>query len=264
MKDNNQTYQSASVKNKKISQSIRSENDIRGFAKVVAGGRIIRLRKDVPFYERLVTGFPSATNEFEKRSRAILDSVSSNLEAGLNMVDRQETFLAKIGGRLSEMALSLNKARDPNESHANKVEAQGRYVQARDYIRKSALATYDSTALFSNGPAKPITIAVPAGNHWEGLSVDRINLAKPGLITLDNGKVYGEGSGYMLDPGSIKQAFDDWRVLCTSNRMQSSLLLDRLHGVRRKLRDILEGKHWEAPVEPTNINGPLRRPHLQN
>ena len=109
MKDNNQTYQSASVKNKKISQSIRSENDIRGFAKVVAGGRIIRLRKDVPFYERLVTGFPSATNEFEKRSRAILDSVSSNLEAGLNMVDRQETFLAKIGGRLSEMAPRLTK-----------------------------------------------------------------------------------------------------------------------------------------------------------
>lgn len=264
MKDNDQTYQATPVENTKLTHSIRGENNIRGFAKVVAGGRIIRLRKDVPFYERLVTGLPSATNEFEKRSRAILDSVSSNLEAGINMVDRQEIFLAKIGGRLSEIALSLNKARDPNQSHANKADAQSRYVQARNFIRKAALATYDNTALFSNGPAKPITIAVPAGNHWEGLSVDRINLARPGLITLDNGKVYGEGTGYALDPGSIKQAFDDWRELCTNNRMQWSLLTDRLHGVRRKLRDILEGKHWEVPVEPTNINGPLRRPHLQN
>ena len=81
-------------------------------------------------------------------------------------------------------------------------------------IRKTALETYDNTALFSNGPAKPVTIAVPSGSQWEGLSVDRANLAQPGLIIMDKGKVYGDGEGYTIDPGSVKRAFDEWRQMC--------------------------------------------------
>ena len=40
----------------KLTASIGNNRSNQGFVKVVAGGRIIRLRKDAPFYERLVTG----------------------------------------------------------------------------------------------------------------------------------------------------------------------------------------------------------------
>lgn len=247
----------------KLSRDITGNKTAQGFAKVVAGGRIVRLRREAPFFERLVTGEVSPALTTVK-SQAILESVTSNLEAGIKMIDKQETCLAKIGGRLSDMALSLNKSRDPNLLQEIKEEAQSKYEDARDAIRQTALAAYDNTALFSNGPSKPITIAVPAGINWEGLSIDRTNLAQPGMIILDKGKVYGEGDGYTVDPGSIKRAFDEWRQMCVNNRMQSSLLSHRLHGVKQKLRDLIQGIHWTAPIEPTSSSGPLRRPHLQN
>jgi hypothetical protein len=193
-----------------------------------------------------------------------IDRPSQSSPAGTAIVTGFAGPFAKIGGRLSDMALSLNKARDPNLSSESKVEAQSKFKDARDAIRKTALETYDNTALFSNGPAKPVTIAVPAGDDWEGLSIDRTNLAQPGMIILDKGKVYGDGEGYTIDPGSVKRAFDEWRGMCVSNQMQSSLLTDRLHGVKQKLRDLLKGDNWSAPTEPTSLSGPLRRPHLQN
>ena len=264
MKDKSQPSQNITQGSGTLKDSVRSSNASRGFAKVVAGGRIVRLRKEVPFYERLVTGESSIPTSKEIQSRAILDSVTSNLEAGICMVDKQETCLAKIGGRLSDMALSLNKARDPNQTHGSKIDAQKRYEKARDSIRQTALETFDNASLFSNGPAKPVTIAVPSGSNWEGLSVDRVNLAQPGLISLDKGKVYGDADGHTIDPGSVRRAFDEWRKVCISNRMQCSLLTHRLHSVKQKLRDLLQGKHWNAPLEPTSEGGPLRRPHLQN
>ena len=90
----------------KLTASIGNNRSNQGFAKVVAGGRIIRLRKDAPFYERLVTGEQTVTSTSDAiQSKAVLDSVTANLEAGINMVDKQETCLAKIGGRLSDIAL---------------------------------------------------------------------------------------------------------------------------------------------------------------
>ena len=117
---------------------------------------------------------------------------------------------------------------------------------------------------FPTAPAKPVTIAVPARKKWEGLSVDRANLAQPGLITVDKGKVFGEGDGYTLEPGSIRRAFEEWRSLCISNRMQHSLLSNRLHSIKQKVRDLISGDSWETPSEPANQNGPLSRPHLNN
>ena len=61
------------------------------------------------------------------------------------------------------------------------------------------------------------------------------------------------------DPGSVRRAFDEWRKACVSNRMQCSLLTHRLHSVKQKLRDLLQGKHWNAPLEPTSEGGPLRK-----
>lgn len=240
----------------------------KGFAKVVAGGRIVRLRNDKPFLERMVTGGHSNEPNLQTSSthaQAVLESISSNLEAGIEMVGQQEVCLAKMGGRLSEIALSLNQVRSPQSDDNSRRESQVRFQASRDEIRVLSQSTHDNTSLFSKGPAKPITIAVPTHGEWEGISIDRANIEQPGLTTIDQGKVYGEGPGYTLDAGSIKRAFNEWRTLCINNRMQWGLLMDRLHGANRSLQDVLAGKHWDIPNIPRNpAMGPLRRPHRNN
>jgi len=240
----------------------------KGFAKVVAGGRIVRLRNDKPFLERMVTGGHSTEPGLQTSSthaQAVLESISSNLEAGIEMVDQQEVCLAKMGGRLSEIALSLNQVRSPQSDDNSRRESQVRFEASRDEIRVLSQSTHDNASLFSKGPAKPITVAVPTHGEWEGISIDRANIEQPGLTTIDQGKVYGEGPGYTLDVGSIKRAFNEWRTLCINNRMQWGLLMDRLHGANRSLQDVLAGKHWDIPNIPRNpALGPLRRPHRNN
>ena len=240
----------------------------KGFAKVVAGGRIVRLQNEKPFLERMVTGgepVQSEANAAGAHEQAVLESVASNLEAGIEMVGHQEVCLAKIGGRLSEIALSLNHARNPECGEQDRMNLQIRFESSRDEIRKLAQSTFDNTALFSKGPAKPITIAVPTRGEWEGISIDRANIEQPGLTTVDQGKLFGPSTGYNLDPGSVKRAFDEWRTLCINNRMQWGLLMDRLHGANRSLSNILNGKQWKIPEVPgTKALGPLRRPHRNN
>ena len=240
----------------------------QGFAKVVAGGRIVRLRNDKPFLERMVTGGKSVEAEVPiscTHAQAVLESITSNLEAGIDMVDHQEVCLAKMGGRLSEIALALNQVRSPQSDEKTRSDSQTQFEESRDEIRKLSQSTFDNTALFSKGPAKPITIAVPTQGEWEGISVDRANIEQPGLTTIDQGKVSGQGSGYTLDSGSIKRAFSEWRTLCINNRMQWGLLMDRLHGANRSLHDVMAGKHWDIPEIPRNpALGPLRRPHRNN
>ena len=239
----------------------------KGFAKVVAGGRIVRLQNEKPFLERMVTGGASVQSKptSDTHEQAVLESVASNLEAGIEMVGHQEVCLAKIGGRLSEIALSLNHARSPECDDEERMSLQIRFETSRDEIRKLAQSTFDNTALFSKGPAKPITIAVPTHGEWEGISIDRANIEQPGLTTVDQGKLYGPAPGYNLDPGSVKRAFDEWRSLCINNRMQWGLLMDRLHGANQSLLNVMNGKEWKVPGVPENQSlGPLRRPHRNN
>jgi hypothetical protein len=240
----------------------------RGFAKVVAGGRIVRLQHEKPFLERMVTGGAPGQPEpptSGTHEQAVLESVASNLEAGIEMVGHQEVCLAKIGGRLSEIALSLNNARTPRCDEQERMSLQIRFESSRDEIRKLAQSTFDNTALFSKGPAKPITIAVPTHGEWEGISIDRANIEQPGLTTVDQGKLCGPASGYNLDPGSVKRAFDEWRSLCINNRMQWGLLMDRLHGANQSLSNVMNGVQWKVPKVPGNqALGPLRRPHRNN
>jgi hypothetical protein len=142
---------------------------------------------------------------------------------------------------------------------------QIRFESSRNEIRKLAQSTFDNTALFSKGPSKPITIAVPTHGEWEGISIDRANIEQPGLTTVDQGKVCGPEPGYTLDPGSVKRAFDEWRSLCINNRMQWGLLMDRLHGATQSLLNVMNGKQWKVPEVPRNqALGPLRRPHRNN
>ena len=101
-----------------------------------------------------------------------------------------------MGGRLSEMALSFNRARQKIE-HAQ--DAQQSYEHSLANFRKLS-KTFDHTALFSMGPAKPVTVAVPSRTKWEGLSIDRCNLSTPGLRALDVGKVSLNAKGSCLIP----------------------------------------------------------------
>jgi hypothetical protein len=240
----------------------------KGFAKVVAGGRIVRLQKEKPFLERMVTG--GLTEKPKTKSpgtheQAVLESVATNIEAGIEMVGQQEVCLAKIGGRLSEIALSLNQYRAPQSKEKDRTDLQIRFESSRDEIRQLAQSTFDNTALFSKGQSKPITIAVPTQGEWEGISVDRANIDQPGLTTVDLGKLCGSGTGYTLDPGSVKRAFDEWRSLCINNRMQWGLLMDRLHGANQSLFNVMNGKKWKVPKIPeSGALGPLRRPHRNN
>ena len=145
----------------------------KGFAKVVAGGRIVRLQHGKPFLERMVTGGASVQSEpttSGTHEQAVLESVASNLEAGIEMVGHQEVCLAKIGGRLSEIALSLNHARSPECDEKERMSLQIRFETSRDEIRKLAQSTFDNPALFSKGPAKPITVPsrlTESGRHFD-------------------------------------------------------------------------------------------------
>ena len=189
----------------------------------------------------------------------------SNLEAGINIVDCQETGLAKIGGRLSEIALSLNQVQSPRSNPEDRISSQHRFEKCQAMIRQLALLTYDGTALFSTGPSKPITITIPTKGRWEGLSIDRGDLGQPGLITIDKGKVYGDSPGYLLDSGSIKRACDEWRALCITNRMQWGLLRDRLRGIVKCLLEFDRHRPWKIPeLQSGALTGSLRRPNQNN
>jgi hypothetical protein len=238
-----------------------------GFAKVMAGGRIIRLQNDKPFLQRMVTGQALASTSLHSGSNslAVLDSIKSNLEAGIDLVDTQETALAKIGGKLSEIALVLNQARSPKATNELRTISQQRFQECRNAIRSLALQTYDGTALFSHGKSKPITLAIPAKGRWEGISIDRADLGQPGLITVDQGKVSGESPGYLLDAGSVRRACDEWRALCISNRMQWGLLADRLRGIVNCLLNFDHHRPWKIPESQNGkLVGPLRRPNQNN
>ena len=238
------------------------------FAKIIAGGRIVRPDPNKPELVRMVTGDSKMVNDTALKSahaKAVLESVTTNLEAGIGLVDRQETALAKIGGKLSEIALILNQVKNPKSTEELRIQYQSDFIESRDGIRKLALETFDQTALFSNGPAKPITIAVPTLDSWEGVSIDRANLKQPGLQTVDIGKVFGSGAGFFLDAGSIKKAFQEWRRLCLNNRLQWGLLVDRLHGVNRSFEKFRKDRNWRVPSFPSKSQlGPLKRPNRNN
>jgi len=238
-----------------------------GFAKVLAGGKVVRLHNDKSFLERMITGpvITGAPPSANPDSSVVLESIKVNLEAGIELIDKQETALAKIGGKLSTIALLVNKARAPKVTKVEQFKLQEEFIRSRDEIRNLSLETFNGTTLFSHGKSKPITIAVPSFGRWEGLSIDRSDLGQPGLITIDHGKVYGDATGYLLDSGSIKHACSEWRSLCLTNRMQWGLLSDRLHGINNCLSDFYKKRTWRIPnLEKGTLIGPLRRPNQNN
>jgi hypothetical protein len=242
----------------------RARPKLAGFAKVLAGGRVVKLDNTKKFDERFLGCDIESTQACNETTsdQAILETVVSNLEAGVQLIGKQELSLAKFGGRLAEIALALNKAREIPKCST---DAQSDFERSRDCLRSIARETFDHTALFSNGPSRPITIAVPARNHWEGLSIDRCDLAKPGLLSIDRGKVCPRAVGILLDRESIQRAFEEWRFMCVNNFMQSHLVNSMLKEFLGKLKGFIGGKRWIAPPFPNSQSpGPLRRPNLEN
>jgi len=242
-------------------------NKLAGFAKVLAGGRVVGLNKEKPFADRMLADgvtchIQEAGLDDPKVEQIILESVATNLEAGVKLLDKQEVALARMGGRLSEMALSLNRARaDLSQS----MDAQAKFEEARHHLQLIARETFDHTALFSMGESKPITIAVPAGKVWEGLSIDRCNLKTPGFDALNAGKVSPSAKGLLLDPETFTLVFKEWRHLCAGNRLQWHLVYSRWQSIVSTLKYFLGGRRWTPPLLPDETKqGGLRRPHLDN
>ena len=85
----------------------------QGFARVLSGGRVIRLDVHKPFTERLIgLGGKNFSNASKADyHQAILQSVQANLEAGLAMIDAQELALAKMGGDCRRLPFPLTTHR---------------------------------------------------------------------------------------------------------------------------------------------------------
>ena len=75
------------------------EDQRQGFAKVVAGGRVTGIDAEKPYLERMVTGVSLVQEQSsvqcpaKSREQAVLESVSSNLEAGIQLIDHREHFV---------------------------------------------------------------------------------------------------------------------------------------------------------------------------
>ena len=249
------------------SPSREPKNQLVGFAKVLAGGRVVGLNKEKPFADRMLAdgvAFQIQNSGLDDSAveQIILESVATNLEAGVKLLDKQEVALARMGGRLSEMALSLNRAR---ADHTHSMEAQAKFEESRHHLQLIAKETFDHTALFSIGESKPITIAVPAGKVWEGLSIDRCNLRTPGFDTMNAGKVSPAAKGLLLDAEAFTLVFKEWRYLCAGNRLQWHLVYSRWQCIVSTLKYFLGGRRWTPPLLPDETKqGGLRRPHLDN
>lgn len=239
--------------------------NLSGFAKVLVDGKVVGVDQSKTFQERMIGRVSSGHHKSSKQKNqgfALLESVSANLEAGMRLLDKQELSLAKIGGKLSEIALALNQARQSVEKQP---ESQERFILARDDLRRLSRSTFDHTALFSNAPSKPIVVAVPTLGTWEGLTIDRCDLSSPGFSAIEVGKVAPYAAGLLLDPGAISLSFDEWRKLCIQNRLQWSLLSGRLYQVTHTLMDRTIIGTWCVPNFPEHSSeGPLRRPHRNN
>ena len=161
--------------------NLRSKN-LAGFTKVLVDGKVVGVDNSKPFpRERMIGRISSPSQHSAKcstNSLALLESVSANLEAGMKLLDKQELSLAKIGGKLSEIALALNQARNSVDKQP---DSQERFVLAREDIRRLTRSTFDHTVLFSNAPSKPIVVAVPTLGTWEGLTIDRCDMSSPGF-----------------------------------------------------------------------------------
>ena len=131
----------------------QTHQKLAGFAKVLAGGRVTGLNNSKPFADRMLADgvsnlVDSGPHESTCIEQMILESVATNLKP-VKLLDKQELILAKIGGRLSEMALSLNHARSSSDQH----KSTRAFDKSRSVYHTLCKTTFDHTALFSNGPS---------------------------------------------------------------------------------------------------------------
>ena len=80
MKDKVHSSSLLPAESAKFAQSVRENQNNRGFAKVVAGGRIVRLRNEVPFMKGWLRDSLLYLIQRGLSQKAILESVTSNLK----------------------------------------------------------------------------------------------------------------------------------------------------------------------------------------
>ena len=222
-----------------------------------------------PFLERMVTGTRPDQRLFTETdsgyAEAVLSSVAVNIEAGIRYLEHQEGTLAKLGGKLSEIAALLTASRSPQATEPVLRDLQVRFEDARSGVREISMETHGHAALFSLGKTSPVVVTVPAAGGWEGLALDRANLNTPGMIAIETGKLHGDATGLCIDEGSVCRALDDWRKLCHLNRLQWGMLTERLHRINRRRRMVAMGESWSVPPSPESIgHDGVKRPHLSN
>jgi hypothetical protein len=62
-----------------------------------------------------------------------------------------------------------------------------------------------------------------------------------------------------------RRAFCEWRKLCTTNRLQWSLLRDHIRWIKNSMSRLHSGGKWNIPpVRGNSQTGPLNRPHKNN
>ena len=140
--------------------------------------------------------------------------------------------------------------------------AQSKFEESRTTFRSIAKTTFDHTALFSVGPAKPVTVIVPAKNHWEGLSIDRCNLKKPGLSAIEVGKVSPSANGSYLTSHLVPLLRSGECFVRKSLTM--ALALPKVEDCPH-ITGFLGGRRWTPPPSPVTMHlGLLSNPNLLN
>ena len=210
----------------------------KGFLKVLANGDVVQLLDHKPMIDRLVRdglaeSIESQANLKTPLNNLIIESVITNLEAGVKLLDCQELALAKMGGKLSQMALLLNRSRFVP---SDQVSLQSEFEESRLSYRSLVKNTFGHTALFSIGASKPIIVVAPRKSTWEALFIDRCNIGSPGLQSIEAGKVAPHADGLLLDPETFNLAFKEWRALCANNRLQWNLIFSRWKSIGADLK----------------------------
>ena len=183
----------------------------------------------------------------------------------MRFLESQDSVLAEIGRFLTEVAVAFATSRRPDSTEAERRRGQESFSRANEEIRILRESRHAGSPLFSLGSAKPLVVATPAAGDWEGLAIDRANLGSPGFVALDAGKLHGDGSGHFLDEGSLERTLGDWRRLCHANRLQWTMLAERLHRVDGRLRRVAAGEPWIPPPDPAERGQRgLERPHAMN
>ena len=162
------------------------------------------------------------------------------------------------------MALLYNKARHDSKYAQN---LQEEFEDSRHKLRTIAKETFDHTALFSNGPSKPIVVVTPSETLLLGRDSTLIDAtsAPQVLWQLTRVRWCPWQMAFYWTWECFNRAFEEWRHLCAINLLQKSLIQTKWECFSRKLKLLDEGQPWSAPPFPDSVSSSkTTQPHWYN